>query len=313
MINFLFDLFGYLLITNLILYKQGEHSFVRWIKKRIKKNLNFFAGFHGATGIGKSWAGISIAYSIDPNFEVRQIVFSFKQLMEVLDSDWFKKKEWKIIIFEELQTSISNRQWQALTNRLFNYLISTFRHQNIILLFNSPYSDFLDSQTMKLVHCKFDVLGHSTKTKLTHLRPKLLQYNSERKKYYFHFLQVMHKGKRGAKKLENMYVSKPPKHLIEPYEKFKAEFTANLNKDIQRQLNQIQAVEDVSVEGRKPFNKTSMQPLIWEHFKDGYSNYQEIADKLEKIKGKPIDLGQISRNVRSMEAKGWLLPRKTLN
>ena len=313
MIDLLFNFFGYFLITNLILYKKGENSFSRWIKRRINKNLNFFAGFLGATGIGKSWASISLAYSIDPDFEVRQIVFTFKQLMEVINADWFKKKKWKIIIFEELQISISNRAWQQLINRLFNYLISTFRHQNIILFFNSPYLDFLDSQTLKLVHAKFDVLGHSNKTQLTHIRPKILQYNAERKKYYYHFLQVMHRGQKGAKKLENMYVTKPPKHLIEPYEKAKTDFTASLNKDIQAQLNKIDAVEDASVEGRKPFNRVSIQPLIWEYFKGGYKDYQEISDKLSEIKGKIISKPQISTNMLSMERKGWVIPRKTDN
>lgn len=228
-------------MKNIIMYKEGEQSWITWIKKRIKNNLNFLAITEGPTGIGKSWAMIRIAYDIDNTFEARQIAFSFKQVMEIINSDWFKEKKWKTIIFDEAQITISNRQWQSLTNKLMNYLLSTFRHRNIILLFTSPYADFLDSQTMKLMHCKLEIRGHSRKINKTHIRPKLLQYNSKLKKFYEHSLYVSNRG--GAKKLVNWFVTKPPKHLIEPYEKMKVEFTDELNKAIQLDLEKLDEIK----------------------------------------------------------------------
>ena len=224
-------------MRNIIKKKVGESGWVTYIKKRIRHNLNFLAIAEGPTGIGKSWMLIRVAYEIDKDFETRQVAFSFKQVMEIINSDWFKEKKWKIIIFDEAQTDISNRQWQSLTNKLMNFLLSTFRHQNIILLFSSPYSDFVDSQTMKLIHCKFEVRGHSKKRKITLVRPKLLQYNSKLKKFYEHSLYVIDKNR--YNKLVFWDVNKPPQHLIEPYEKDKTEFTSRLNKDILQDLQEF--------------------------------------------------------------------------
>ena len=112
-------------MKNIIKYRKGEPSWITWIKKRIKNNLNFLAIAEGPTGIGKSWSLLSIAYMIDKEFEPRQTAFGFKQVMEIINSEWFKQKKWKIIIFDEAQTDISNRQWQSLTNRLMNYLLFT--------------------------------------------------------------------------------------------------------------------------------------------------------------------------------------------
>lgn len=224
-------------MKNVIRFKKGENSFIQWIKQRIKNNLNFLAIAEGETGIGKSWALLSIAWQIDNSFEPRQVAFSFREVMSIINSEWFPKKDWKIILFDEAQTSISNRSWQSLTNKLMNYLISTFRHQNIILLMTSPYSDFLDNQTMKLMHCKFDIKGHDRKKKLTKIRPLLLQYNSQRQKTYYHSLFVIRNGK--YNKLINWYVPKPPKHLIDPYEKDKIAFTDRLNKEIMAELDSL--------------------------------------------------------------------------
>ncbi len=46
---------------------------------------------------------------------------------------------------------------------------------------NSPYTDFIDSHTKKLIHTVFEVRGHNAKTKKVHVRPKILQYNSKLK------------------------------------------------------------------------------------------------------------------------------------
>ena len=256
------------------MFKEGESSWIRWIKKRINNNLNFLAIAEGPTGVGKSWAMLSIAHQIDPEFESRQVAFSFKQVMEIINSDWFKKKKWKIIIFDEAQTDMGNRQWQSLTNKLVNFLLSTFRHQNIILLFTSPYSDFIDSQAMKLIHCKLEVRSHDRKTSKTTIRPKLLQYNSNMKKFYYHSLHVIKDG--FPEKMMLWKVDKPPKHLIEPYEKDKIAFTAELNKSIMDELNGMDRAKQ-GIDSRKPL--TEKQRIIfdlWIKLKQG----QLVAKKL---------------------------------
>lgn len=286
-------------MKNIIKWKEGEQSWVGWIKKRIDNNLNFLCLGEGATGSGKSWGMLSIAHDIDPEFEVKQVAFSFKEVMSIINSDWFKKKKWKIIIFDEAQIDISNRAWQSLMNKLFNYLLSTFRNQNIILFFTSPYSDFLDSQSMKLIHAKFEVRGHSKKTKKTTIRPKLLQYNSKLKKFYEHSLFVL-RNKR-MEKLVKWYVNKPPQHLIEPYEKAKREFTDKLNKSIARELENLENKD----ENKKELNPDTMQPDIWEIAKQGYKWQKDIANKLSEKYGRKIYAEKVCNHVKVMRNKGW--------
>jgi hypothetical protein len=247
------------------MYKEGEDSFIRWIKKRISCNLNFISLFQGATGIGKTWSAISMARMIDEEFNVNQIVFDFKELMAVINSDWFKQKKWKIIIFDEPQITISNRNWQSLNNKMMNWLLSTFRHQNVILVFCSPYVDFLDSQSMKLLHCIFECVGVNKKTDLSRVRPKIQQYNSYMKKTYQHPLYVI-KGKKVIA-LRDWYIPKPSMALIEQYEEKKSAFTSNLNKDILDKLNDLS-------KDKKPETTRSAKPI---------DTRKELTDMQEKV------------------------------
>jgi len=276
-------------MKNMIMYKKGEHSWIRYIKMRIKSNLNFLALAEGSTGVGKSWACLSIAYLIDPTFEIRQVAFSFQEVMQIINAEWFKKKQYKCIVFDEPQISISNRQWQSLTNKLFLFLVSTFRHQNIVLIFASPYADFIDSATMKLLHCKFEVKGHSAKTNLTTIRPKLLQWNSRMHKFYEHSLYIMREGQLGGStKLTKWNVPKPPQHLIDPYELKKSEFTSKLNKSIQSQLD----VMDEKQDKKDKEDTGELEPLG--DVKDVMSFFKPIERQwLEYIKAHPYQMRSV--------------------
>ena len=289
-------------MKNIVLYKKGEQSWIRYIKKRIDHNLNFLALAQGPTGIGKSWSMLSVAYLIDKDFEARQIAFSFREVMEIINSDWFDKKDWQIILFDEAQTEMSNRKWQSLTNNLINLLLSTFRHRNIILLFTSPYSDFLDSQSMKLMHCIFDCKGWNKKTNKSLLRPKLLQYNSKMKKFYEHSLFIIKEGR--TNKLISWKLNKPPKHLIKLYEKLKIKFTDQLNKKILSELDRAEGKKEEE-EPEGTLNPNSMQPQIWEVAQKGYTNQKDLLNKLSKVMKIKIEQPNLSVNIKRMKKKGY--------
>jgi len=164
-----------------------------------------------------------------------------------------------------------------LTNKLFNYLLSTFRHQNIILLFATPYSDFIDSASQKLIHCHFEVIGHNQKTKKTNLRPKLLDYNSNMKKFYYHSLIVLKDKKK--LKMSNWSVNKPTEQLIKDYELAKTNFTSGLNAKIMKQLEEMDKVQEPQIiDTRKPL--TSIQQEVYDLSCGGMFG-QKIAEKLE--------------------------------
>ena len=65
---------------------KGEASWVTYIKKRIRNNLNFLAITTGGPGKGKSYSDLSIAYQIDPEFDPKQqIAFGFYDFMKIIN------------------------------------------------------------------------------------------------------------------------------------------------------------------------------------------------------------------------------------
>jgi hypothetical protein len=287
-------------MKNLIMYKQGESSWINWIKKRIAHNLNFISLFQGPTGVGKTWSAISMAEMIDKDFSVDQVVFDFKELMDVINADWFKEKKWKIIIFDEPQATISNRSWQSLTNKLMNYLLSTFRHQNIILIFCCPYVDFLDSQSMKLLHCIFECVGVNKKKKLSRIRPKIQQYNSYIKKNFYHPLHVIKNKK--TYPLRDWYLPKPSKEIIIKYEDKKTTFTSKLNEGIKKNLDELTNKSDRHEEELDNGNRKPLTPKQGEAM-EAIANYQYKGAQ-ERL---GITLGTLHQHKKGAEKKGYSL------
>jgi len=290
----------------MILYKKGEASWVRWIKKRIKNNLNLNGVFTGPTGIGKSFAAIDIAIQIDPEFNVtKQVAFSFPGLMRIINQFNNKtefnlhNKKYKIVIFDEAQISTNRRDWQSKVNKFLNHLLSTYRHQNIITFFTSPYEDFLDSAALKLFHVKFECRGWSKKTKKSRIVPKIFQYNAQRSKMYEHPLYVIHKS--GAVPLRSWSVNLPPKEMTDLYETEKFKFTNALNQKITQELEILEHADNIpKIDTKHELNPDSCQPRMWEEVtKNGYINQKQLANKMN------IDAAQLNRNIKWMRANGY--------
>ncbi len=262
-------------------------SWIRYVHKRIKRNKNFLCMFSGPTGSGKSWGAMSFCEQLDPNFDTDRIVFSAKQLMELINSGTLKKGS--CILFDEAGIDLGSRTWQSMTNRMLNYLIQTFRHKNFILIFTSPYSDFIDTQTKRLFHAEFKTVRINERRRTVAVKPLTLQYNSSMKKWYYHYLKVIKPGT-GIIKIERWEIIAPTKELIEKYEKKKSNFTAELNKGIQRKI-------EIAQDDRRPLTK--LQEGITECWKQGITNQTKIAEKLGKKQP------QISLNRQFMHKKGY--------
>jgi len=184
-------------------------------------------------------------------------------------------------------------------NKYLNFLLSTYRHQNIITLFTSPYEDFLDSAALKLFHVKFECKGWSKKTRKSKMTPKIYQYNAQRSKMYEHPLYVIKEN--GAVPLRVWIVGCPPKEMTGPYEVEKFKFTNALNQRITQELEEMSHAENVpKINIKNELNPLSMQPDIWQEVVDnGYNTQTELANKLGK------DIAQVNRNITSMRKKGW--------
>ena len=227
--------------------KRQEAYWVLYIKQRIKKMKNFLGIFTGATGSGKSWSALSLCFQVDDTFTPERIVFSMKGLMKLINED--KVKSGQAILWDESGIDVSNRSWQSLTNRMVNFLLQTFRHKRIILIMTTPYLDFVDASTRKLFHAEISTLSINTAKKSCKVKPMILQYNSRKKKFYYKYLRAC-SPKKSACPVKSWNIPAPPQWLIDEYEVMKTNFTAELNKDIEQQL-----------EGDKPKKKDERKPL----------------------------------------------------
>ena len=280
------------MFNNLVRRVEGQSDFVTYAKRRVKKNLNFMAIFTGSPGIGKTYAAIQYAYELDPEFDPqKQITFSFTETMKLTRDEEFMKKKVKVILWDEPQISISNRKWQSKLNQWVNSKMSTWRSQNIILLMAAPYMDFLDSQTMKLMHCNFKCGGWDKNTKKSIVYPILLEYNQDMKKFYYHKLYV--KAIK-LKPLSYWYIRLAPKAIIDVYEIRKKEFQDSLDKEI---------IEEMEPKKRTPiYNKplTEKQRKVYELRKN--HTQKEVAEILG------LTVSTISEHEIYARKKGYMLP-----
>jgi len=308
--------------TPIVIYrvKPKNNSWARWMVMRtMKKNQNNLASVVGKTGSGKTWSAISIceimAKMDGVPFNIEHIVFSLLELMTLINSG--KLKRGSKIIFDEPQVSISSREFQSEANKVFNYLLSTFRHRNLSLFFCTPFESLLDKSTRKLFHLRIETMGVNKNTQTSRLKPRYLEYSDFKTDPYRKQLVVMFKDKNGNNQQRKLFywdVPKPSKELIELYEQKKLEFTNNLNKNITERLkkfdesgNSLTSEQKETITIRKPL--TPKQERVMKclaNIKE--SNRYETATKLLGI-----SLSAIHQNKTLAEKKGYTLLEFTEN
>jgi len=248
-----------------------EPFWISYIKKRIEKKKNFLGFIGGPTGSGKSWAGLSICNMADATFNPERIVTTMRQLIKLVNSE--KLKEGSAILWDEAGIDISNKSWQSLTNKTINFLMQTFRHKRFILIFTSPYLDFIDAGTRKLFHAEFLMSSIDYDKEKSKVKPYLIQYNSRARKFYYKYLRV--NTKRGISPIKIWNIPKPPQWLIDEYEIIKTKFTTELNKDIERQLDELESSKNNKE--RKPLTAIQERVLT---LMAKYDNAQAVAKEM---------------------------------
>ncbi len=219
-------------MAKVILKNKKVGMWTQYIWQRIKQNKNFIGFISGPTGSGKSFRSVRIAEDCDPDFNIDRVVFSPKELMKLVNSGELKKGS--AIVWEEVGVGAGHRDWQSIGNKVINYLVQTFRHQNIILILNAPYMDFTDASLRKLFHAELSTVSIDYTKKKVRLRPQLIQYNSRKKKFYYKYLRVA--TKEGLVPFTSWSVGMPSDELLKAYELKKKSFTDSLNKEILAEL-----------------------------------------------------------------------------
>ena len=268
----------------------SKYSWINYIHQRIKNNKNFVCILTGPPGNGKSWTALSIAEQLDPEFTLDRVCFRAKDIMKQINGG--NMKSGSVLIWDEAGIDLSNRNWQSELNKVVNFLLQTFRHRNFILIFTTPYSDFVDAATRKLFDAEFETVKILKDERKVRLKAKCLQYNSRQKKFYAKYLRVIKPGV-GFIKIKKWDVPAPSVKLRNGYEKLKLEFTSSLNREI------MDRIHNVDFDGKRKKPLTLLQKQIEECWKLGIKKQKDIGARLGKTQQ------QISMNENWMYSKGY--------
>lgn len=279
------------MIVPKVVYKDKPlpNSWARWFNYQThKKNSNNLVSVVGKTGSGKTWSAISICEIMSKMdgvpFTIDHIVFSLSELMKLINSGTLQKGS--KIIFDEPQISIGAREFQSEANKVFNYLLSTFRHRNFSLFFCTPFETLLDKSTRKLFHVKIETAGVNIKDNTCKLIPLYLEHVDFREQPYKKRLVVIYPKEKGSgfqtSRVDYWNVPKPSPELIEAYEKKKLEFTTNLNRNIQERLEKFEEKGKSMTAVQKPKERILIPP----------TDKEKIISCLKKGITKPKDIAK---------------------
>ena len=218
-------------ITDSALFIDGPMTYsnnylVEFTKTRVLKyNKNWMAICCGQTGSGKTYSMMRYGELLDPNFTINNIVFKVSEFMNLLNSGTLKRGA--VILFDEAGTGIPKKEWYSMANKMFNYVLQTFRHLNLIVIFTTPSLDFIDSDSRKLFHCYFETKGIDKYKRICYTKPFLIQPNAKTGKIYYKYLRIFVDSRVNI--MDTAGFKPPSKHLRLQYELKKKIFTEELN------------------------------------------------------------------------------------
>lgn len=213
---------------------EGKGYIESYILKRVKQNKNFICTITGSTGSGKSFGALRLAQNLDPNFDIRNVVFDAEEFMNLVNGATKKLEKGSVILFDEIQVTMSHTDFMSLQAKLINYVLQTFRNLNFVLILTAPQFTFINKSVRLLSHARFQTEKIDYQNKQTHMKPLFLDINQKNGRIYEKYLRVITED--GPAPLSLLKLSLPSKELILAYEEKKAEFTKKLNEDIANSL-----------------------------------------------------------------------------
>lgn len=206
--------------------KAPRHILAKRIYHRVnRRNQNALICFVGPTGTGKSYSAIRLCQMVDPTFTTDRIKFTSKEFLGLLRDGNLKKGS--AIIFDEFGVAHSARSWYDITNKMINFILQTFRRQNLVVCFTVPDASFVDIQARKLFHYIIDLqrinyTENKAYAKVFNVKPQL----RAKEPYMIYPKKTETNGK--SQKVTSIGFTKPDKETIKAYEKIKKEFSDSL-------------------------------------------------------------------------------------
>jgi len=214
-----------------------ENPLKKYIWDRVRKqNKNYLMAIVGETGSGKSYAGLRLGIELDPTFNIDRIVFSPSEFMALINGGL---PSGSVIMYDECGVSMDSRTWYSVMNRMINYVLQTFRHRNLIVLFTVPLMKFMDSNARQLMHAYIVLKEIKRGEKQSYGSMYMLQHNYSLGTTYNKKPRIIS----GADRVRIDYITfkLPNKTFVAEYERKRGAFTAQLNEGIEKELNMIDA------------------------------------------------------------------------
>lgn len=211
--------------------------FLGWIVERIRKNKNCIVVINGATGSGKTYAGIrlgcDLAERMGTTFNVHNNMdFKFGELLKKMELPE-NQQAGTPFLFEEVGAvggGASAREWQSKTNRFFHSFMQTSRHRQQVLILTCPSFSYLDKGARELCHSQIEMQSIDFSKRISVAKPYVLQVNRRTGKMYFKYLRF--NDSNNSYKFKIIEFRMPLKKIVEDYEELKLIYTRALNKRI---------------------------------------------------------------------------------
>ena len=215
-------------------------EFIRKItlaRNEIKKNS--VIGIVGEPGSGKSYAALSFAEYIQPNFSANeQIIYHPVQLLKKIKEA--RENRYKVLILDEAHATINARTWHSFINLATNMVLNTFRQLCRLNLFIvSPTINEVDVSVRRLLNYYFVV--ERTTNKYSIVYPYEISFNYLNLQQQEPYLKSPYINVNGhILVVKQFYVLEPSERIINEYEntaiKFKQELLERKLKEIEESL-----------------------------------------------------------------------------
>lgn len=222
----------------------------RYFKRRtIRLNKNVLGVFTGKTGSSKSYNCLSCAerwyqFHFKKEFPIENCCFSpkdiVKRIKELKDNKQLRKGT--LFILEEAGTNLGNLDYQNKIQKMFTYILQSFRSMNLILLINLPVFSMLNKATRELVHFNFISERIDFKNKISLVKPLFLQLNEQYNKTYWHNPTGSVNGY--PIQLSLLQFTMPPKRLTELYEAKKLNYVSDLTEIFLEEIAKEEKIKD---------------------------------------------------------------------
>jgi len=206
-----------------------ERPFEAWIRNRLtRQNKNLMGVFVGETGSSKSWSAISVASTIDPDFDISRIAVSTREMVEVITTE--KLRKGSALVLDEAGVNYSNKRWMTSRNMELGKLFQTFRFMNLALFHTLPHFRFLDSTQRALIHMGFVSQGVRRKEKIALFSARYFTHDPFSRSYddMRYTYPLIHFPNGRLYKVKTMAVQLADKKLLIEYEVKKREWNKRL-------------------------------------------------------------------------------------